>query len=102
MKGFLLIIQPFSLNMADKDKLDLVHRDAIHAERVRKEQRHQKLHTEFSINPHRKCKQANLPSCSVSRPHMKNYDKNKNYHLLKSVSGQVFFSLQRAFDFHCD
>uniref|UniRef100_A0A668V3F1 Uncharacterized protein n=1 Tax=Oreochromis aureus TaxID=47969 RepID=A0A668V3F1_OREAU len=68
-----------------KDKLDLVHRDAIHAERVRKEQRHQKLHTEFSINPHRKCKQANLPSCSVSRPHMKNYDKNKNYHLLKSV-----------------
>uniref|UniRef100_A0A3P9CSU4 Cilia and flagella associated protein 144 n=1 Tax=Maylandia zebra TaxID=106582 RepID=A0A3P9CSU4_9CICH len=40
--------------MADKDKLDLVHRDAIHAERVRKEQRHQKLHTEFSINPHRK------------------------------------------------
>ncbi|XP_030583269.1 cilia- and flagella-associated protein 144 [Archocentrus centrarchus] len=40
--------------MADKDKLDLVHQDAIHTERVQKEQRHQKLHTEFSINPYRK------------------------------------------------
>uniref|UniRef100_A0A3Q0RVR2 Cilia and flagella associated protein 144 n=1 Tax=Amphilophus citrinellus TaxID=61819 RepID=A0A3Q0RVR2_AMPCI len=32
----------------------LVHQDAIHTERVQKEQRHQKLHTEFSINPYRK------------------------------------------------
>ncbi|XP_071342505.1 cilia- and flagella-associated protein 144 [Trachinotus anak] len=43
--------------MAGKEKRenkDLVHQNAIHVETVRKEQRHQKLHTEFSINPHRK------------------------------------------------
>nr|XP_046248417.1 protein FAM183A [Scatophagus argus]XP_046248418.1 protein FAM183A [Scatophagus argus]XP_046248419.1 protein FAM183A [Scatophagus argus] len=40
--------------MAGNEKLDLVHQNAIHVETIRKEQRHQKLHTEFSINPHRK------------------------------------------------
>ncbi|XP_070688085.1 cilia- and flagella-associated protein 144 [Pempheris klunzingeri] len=40
--------------MAAKEKLDVVHQNAIHVETIRKEQRHQKLHTEFSINPHRK------------------------------------------------
>ncbi|XP_029284749.1 cilia- and flagella-associated protein 144 [Cottoperca gobio] len=40
--------------MAGKVKMDLVHQNAIHVETIRKEQRHQKLHTEFSINPHRK------------------------------------------------
>ncbi|XP_068599452.1 cilia- and flagella-associated protein 144 isoform X2 [Brachionichthys hirsutus] len=34
--------------------MDLVHQNAIHVEMIRKEQSHQKLHTEFSINPHRK------------------------------------------------
>uniref|UniRef100_A0A8C4HYR1 Cilia and flagella associated protein 144 n=1 Tax=Dicentrarchus labrax TaxID=13489 RepID=A0A8C4HYR1_DICLA len=36
------------------NKLDLVHQNAIHVETIRKEQRHQKLHTEFNINPCRK------------------------------------------------
>ncbi|XP_070765099.1 cilia- and flagella-associated protein 144 [Enoplosus armatus] len=40
--------------MAGKEKPDLVHQNAIHVETIRKEQRHQNLHTEFSINPHRK------------------------------------------------
>ncbi|XP_023250261.1 protein FAM183A isoform X1 [Seriola lalandi dorsalis] len=40
--------------MAGNEKHDFVHQNAIHVETIRKEQRHQKLHTEFSINPHRK------------------------------------------------
>ncbi|XP_034386272.1 protein FAM183A [Cyclopterus lumpus] len=40
--------------MAGKEKLDVVHQNAIHVETIRKEQRQQKLHTKFSINPHRK------------------------------------------------
>ncbi|XP_075944474.1 cilia- and flagella-associated protein 144 [Anarhichas minor] len=40
--------------MAGKQKPNVVHQNAIHVETVRKEQRHQKLHTEFGINPHRK------------------------------------------------
>lgn len=41
--------------MAGNGRLDLVHQNAIHVETIRKAQRHQKLHTEFSINPRRKC-----------------------------------------------
>ncbi|XP_059197049.1 protein FAM183A [Centropristis striata] len=40
--------------MAGNEKFDVVHQNAIHVETIRKEQRYQKLHTEFSINPHRK------------------------------------------------
>ncbi|XP_034035422.1 protein FAM183A [Thalassophryne amazonica] len=40
------------MNMAEKD--DIVHQNKIHEERVRKERRFQKLHTEFNISPHRK------------------------------------------------
>ncbi|KAI3368554.1 hypothetical protein L3Q82_025560, partial [Scortum barcoo] len=40
--------------MSGSEKRDLVHQNAIHVETIRKEQRHQKLHTEFSINPRRK------------------------------------------------
>ncbi|KAK2908135.1 protein FAM183A [Channa argus] len=40
--------------MAGKEKRDLIHQNAIHVETIRKEQRHQKLHTKFSLNPHRK------------------------------------------------
>ncbi|XP_026179580.1 cilia- and flagella-associated protein 144 [Mastacembelus armatus] len=40
--------------MAGNEKRDLVHQNAIHVETIRKEERHQKLHTEFNINPHRK------------------------------------------------
>uniref|UniRef100_A0A8D0AL67 Uncharacterized protein n=1 Tax=Sander lucioperca TaxID=283035 RepID=A0A8D0AL67_SANLU len=47
--------------MAGKEKLDLVHQNAIHVETILKEQRQQKLHTEFSINPHRKCKSTGPP-----------------------------------------
>lgn len=46
--------------MAGNGRLDLVHQNAIHVETIRKAQRYQKLHTEFSINPHRKCKTADL------------------------------------------
>ncbi|XP_077440826.1 cilia- and flagella-associated protein 144 [Vanacampus margaritifer] len=35
-------------------KKDVVQQNAIHVEMIRKEQRQQRLHTEFSINPHRK------------------------------------------------
>ncbi|XP_077390937.1 cilia- and flagella-associated protein 144 [Festucalex cinctus] len=35
-------------------KSDVVQQNAIHVEMIRKEQRQQRLHTEFSINPHRK------------------------------------------------
>ncbi|XP_058495451.1 protein FAM183A [Solea solea] len=40
--------------MAGNEKVDMVHQNAIHIETIRKEQRHQKLHTEFSINPRKK------------------------------------------------
>ncbi|XP_008332219.1 cilia- and flagella-associated protein 144 [Cynoglossus semilaevis] len=40
--------------MSGNEKLDTVHQNAIHIETIRKEQRHQRLHTEFSINPRRK------------------------------------------------
>ncbi|XP_076577741.1 cilia- and flagella-associated protein 144 [Chaetodon auriga] len=40
--------------MAGNNKVDLFHQNAIHVETIRKEQRLQKLHTEFSINPYRK------------------------------------------------
>lgn len=45
----------FKRNMAGNKTMDLVHQNAIHTETILKEQRHQILHTEFSINPHRKC-----------------------------------------------
>ncbi|XP_056132744.1 protein FAM183A [Lampris incognitus] len=38
----------------EKPPLDIVHQDAILAETIRKEQRRQKLYTEFSINPYKK------------------------------------------------
>ncbi|XP_069560942.1 cilia- and flagella-associated protein 144 [Brachyistius frenatus] len=40
--------------MAAKGEPDYVHQNAIHVETVRKEERLQKVHTEFSINPYRK------------------------------------------------
>ncbi|KAM7409775.1 hypothetical protein PAMA_001323 [Pampus argenteus] len=40
--------------MAEKEKIDFVHQNLIHVETIRKEQRQQKLHTEFSINSYRK------------------------------------------------
>ncbi|XP_070816959.1 cilia- and flagella-associated protein 144 [Chaetodon trifascialis] len=40
--------------MAGNNKVDWVHQNAIRVEMIRKEQRLQKLHTEFSINPYRK------------------------------------------------
>ncbi|KAK9519613.1 hypothetical protein VZT92_022329 [Zoarces viviparus] len=40
--------------MAGKEKPNMVHQNAIHVETIRKEQTHQKLHTEFGINPYRK------------------------------------------------
>lgn len=48
--------------MAGNGRLDLVHQNAIHVETIRKAQKYQKLHTEFSINPRRKCESASRPS----------------------------------------
>lgn len=48
--------QSLTNNMAGNERLDLVHQNAVQVEQIRKLQRHQNLHTEFSINPHRKCK----------------------------------------------
>lgn len=39
----------------EKEPLDIVHQNAIHVETILKEQRCQKLYTEFTINPFRKC-----------------------------------------------
>ncbi|KAM4549104.1 cilia- and flagella-associated protein 144 [Odontesthes bonariensis] len=39
--------------MAEKIELDYVRQDRFHTEIIRKEQKLQKLHTEFSINPYR-------------------------------------------------
>uniref|UniRef100_A0A672MWB9 Family with sequence similarity 183 member A n=1 Tax=Sinocyclocheilus grahami TaxID=75366 RepID=A0A672MWB9_SINGR len=42
------------LNMAnpkEKDPVDIVHQNVIHVETIMKELRHQKLYTEFNINP---------------------------------------------------
>ncbi|XP_072245173.1 cilia- and flagella-associated protein 144 [Leuresthes tenuis] len=40
--------------MAEKVQLDYVRQDRFHIDMIRKEQRLQRLHTEFSINPYRK------------------------------------------------
>ncbi|XP_028299561.1 cilia- and flagella-associated protein 144 [Gouania willdenowi] len=40
--------------MTEREKPDLVHLNAIHREMIKKEQKLQKIHTEFNINPHRK------------------------------------------------
>ncbi|XP_029906283.1 cilia- and flagella-associated protein 144 [Myripristis murdjan] len=39
---------------ADKAPVDLVHQNAIHVETVRKELRTLRLHTHFSLSPHKK------------------------------------------------
>ncbi|XP_030647927.1 cilia- and flagella-associated protein 144 [Chanos chanos] len=38
----------------EKDPVNIVHQNAIHAETIMKEQRSQKLYTKFSINPYKK------------------------------------------------
>lgn len=38
----------------EKDPVDIVHQNAIHVETIMKELRHQKLYTEFNINPFKK------------------------------------------------
>lgn len=40
----------------EKEPVDIVHQNAIHVETIMKELRHQKLHTEFNINPFKKRK----------------------------------------------
>ncbi|XP_016335956.1 protein FAM183B [Sinocyclocheilus anshuiensis] len=41
-------------NPKEKDPVDIVHQNAIHVETIMKELRHQKLYTEFNINPFKK------------------------------------------------
>ncbi|XP_016140235.1 protein FAM183A-like [Sinocyclocheilus grahami] len=38
-------------NPKEKDPVDIVHQNVIHVETIMKELRHQKLYTEFNINP---------------------------------------------------
>ncbi|NP_001313503.1 cilia- and flagella-associated protein 144 [Danio rerio] len=40
--------------LKEKEPLDIVHQNAIHVETIMKELRHQKLYTEFNINPFKK------------------------------------------------
>ncbi|KAM9848862.1 cilia- and flagella-associated protein 144 [Aulostomus maculatus] len=63
--------------MAAKEKIDLVHQNAIHVEMIRKEQRHQRLHTEFSINPHRKLHI--LPDKPMSRKVAETVEENSDF-----------------------
>ncbi len=52
----------------EKDPVDIVHQNAIHVETIMKELRHQKLYTEFNINPFkkRKCRASLVYSIHVS------------------------------------
>lgn len=52
----------------EKDPVDIVHQNAIHVETIMKELRHQKLYTEFNINPFKKreCRASLVYSMNVS------------------------------------
>ncbi len=52
----------------EKDPVDIVHQNAIHVETIMKELRHQKLYTEFNINPFKKreCRASLVYSIHVS------------------------------------
>ncbi len=41
----------------EKEPLNVVHQNAIFCETVTKEQRHQKLYTNYGFNPYKKSKQ---------------------------------------------
>ena len=49
----------------EKEPLNVVHQNAIFCETVTKEQRHQKLYTNYGFNPYKKSKQraANADQC---------------------------------------
>ncbi len=40
----------------EKDPVNIVHQNAIFRETVHKEQRHQKLYTNYGVNPYKKSK----------------------------------------------
>ncbi|KAM9384778.1 cilia- and flagella-associated protein 144 [Pholidichthys leucotaenia] len=63
--------------MNEKDKADLVHQDVIHIETIRKEQKVQKLHTVFSINPYRKLHI--LPDKPMSRKAEEAIEENSDF-----------------------
>ena len=44
----------------EKDPVNFVHQNAILCETITKEQRHQKLYTNYSVNPFKKSKFKNL------------------------------------------
>ena len=55
-----------SVNMAtkkdkEKEPINIVHQNAIFCETVRKEQRHQKLYTNYGLNPYKKSKRPTTP-----------------------------------------
>ncbi|XP_029938418.1 cilia- and flagella-associated protein 144 [Salarias fasciatus] len=78
--------------MAEKEKPDLVHQNAIHVETIKKEQRLQKLHTEFSINPFKKLHI--LPDKPMSRKPTEeivgNYDFIKAFHKAREVPTEKY------------
>ena len=51
----------------EKDPLNFVHQNAILCETITKEQRHQKLYTNYSVNPFKKSKFKNLNDGILSR-----------------------------------
>ncbi|KAK2835226.1 hypothetical protein Q5P01_015710 [Channa striata] len=63
--------------MEANEKRNLVHQNAIHVETIRKEQRYQKIHTEFSLNPHRKLHV--LPDKPMSRKPKEVIAKNSDF-----------------------
>ncbi|XP_029988063.1 cilia- and flagella-associated protein 144 [Sphaeramia orbicularis] len=63
--------------MSGKETKDLVHQDAIHIETIMKEQRHQRLHMEFSINPRKKLHV--LPDKPMSRKPTEVIEENSEF-----------------------
>lgn len=45
-------------NAKEKEPVNIVHRNAIFCETIQKEQRHQKLYTNYGVNPYKKSKSA--------------------------------------------
>ena len=47
-------------NAKEKEPVNIVHRNAIFCETIQKEQRHQKLYTNYGVNPYKKSKNVHV------------------------------------------
>ena len=50
----------------EKEPVNIVHRNAIFRETIRKEQRDQKLYTSYGVNPYTKSERAESRACAFS------------------------------------